>query len=133
MRICVNFTEFNYHVLREWHPMLSVQHTLGLLHGAKVHSPNSMPTLDFGKFHFLENQENSPPSSHRLGASTSTDYHLALRQLLKTSRSRWPTYYKASVELSVTWTTSSSVGFQLPEHNETPLNLLQALERLEGH
>ncbi|XP_037505854.1 uncharacterized protein K02A2.6-like [Rhipicephalus sanguineus] len=38
VRICVDFTELNRHVLREWHPIPSVEHTLGLLHGAKVFS-----------------------------------------------------------------------------------------------
>ncbi|XP_049275480.1 uncharacterized protein K02A2.6-like [Rhipicephalus sanguineus] len=38
VRICVDFTELNRYVLREWHPIPSVEHTLGLLHGAKVFS-----------------------------------------------------------------------------------------------
>lgn len=38
VRICVDFTGLNHHVLREWHPIPSVEHTLGLLHGAKIFS-----------------------------------------------------------------------------------------------
>nr|XP_037291865.1 uncharacterized protein K02A2.6-like [Rhipicephalus microplus] len=38
VRICIDFTELNHHVLREWHSIPSVENTLGLLHGAKVFS-----------------------------------------------------------------------------------------------
>lgn len=38
VRICVDFTELNRYVLREWHPIPSVEHTLGLLQGAKIFS-----------------------------------------------------------------------------------------------
>ncbi|XP_064486023.1 uncharacterized protein K02A2.6-like [Ornithodoros turicata] len=38
VRICVDLTELNRFVLREWYPIPSVEHTLGRLSGAKVFS-----------------------------------------------------------------------------------------------
>lgn len=38
IRVCVDFTELNRFVLREWHPIPSVEHTLGLLSGARIFS-----------------------------------------------------------------------------------------------
>lgn len=36
VRDYVDFTVLNHHVLRECHPIPSVEHTVGLLHGAKI-------------------------------------------------------------------------------------------------
>ncbi|XP_064463117.1 uncharacterized protein K02A2.6-like [Ornithodoros turicata] len=38
VRVCVDLTELNRFVLREWHPIPSVKHTLGRLSGATVFS-----------------------------------------------------------------------------------------------
>lgn len=38
LRICVDFTELNKYILREWHPIPAVEHTLGMLQGAKLFS-----------------------------------------------------------------------------------------------
>lgn len=38
LRICVDYTELNKSVLREWYPIPAVEHTLGMLRGAALFS-----------------------------------------------------------------------------------------------
>ena len=67
VRICVDLTKLNESILREYHPLPSVDHTLAhQLAGATI-SVNLMPIQDSGKSACHQSQLKSPPSSRHFG------------------------------------------------------------------
>ena len=71
VRICVDLTNLNESIVREFHPLPSVDHTLAQLSGATVFSK-----LDANSGFWHLSQQNLPLLSLHLGDSASTAYPL---------------------------------------------------------
>ena len=97
VRICVNLTNLNESILREFHPLPSVDHTLAQLSGASVFSK-----LDANSVYHLS-QQNLPLLSLHLGDSASTAYPLEYVQPLNISKSGSHKFWKELMVPFVRW------------------------------